>query len=244
MSPRRDDSVRLRPVRAVWFAVSVTMTMLAVVAATGLLPTPSIAAASASHHGSDAEADEGVSQSPDPDQSPGQDQRAGRTPRPPVLNFAGAAGTSVAPAATGDGSTPAVDPAPPADSGSGRRVVFDLSAQRVWLVGAREAVRSTYLVSGSVTDNLGAGSYEVYSRSEHATSYDYSSTMRWMVRFTQGRVAAIGFHAIPRDHDGEPVQTLRQLGTPTSHGCIRQRPRDAKALWDFAPVGTPVVVVA
>src|SRR4051794_16616702 len=56
-----------------------------------------------------------------------------------------------------------VDPkALPAGGGTGRRVVFSKSAQRVWLVDAKESVRSTYLVSGSVTDNLSPGSYRVY----------------------------------------------------------------------------------
>jgi lipoprotein-anchoring transpeptidase ErfK/SrfK len=138
----------------------------------------------------------------------------------------------------------APDPAPPDRSGTGHRVVFDLSEQRVWLVRSGDSVRSTYLVSGSIYDNLQPGHYRVYSRSEYATSYDYTSTMRWMVRFTEGATAAIGFHSIPRDSFGDPVQTWRQLGTPQSHGCIRQRPADAKALWQFAPIGTPVVVVA
>jgi lipoprotein-anchoring transpeptidase ErfK/SrfK len=40
------------------------------------------------------------------------------------------------------------------------------------------------------------------------------------------------------------VQTKAQLGTPQSHGCIRQKESDAKALWAFAPIGTTVVVVA
>ena len=122
--------------------------------------------------------------------------------------------------------------------------MFDLSDQRVWLVRDDESVRSTYLVSGSVMDNLDAGRYHVYSRSERATSFDYTSTMRWMVRFTEGATSAIGFHAIPRDGNGRAVQSVAELGTPQSHGCIRQRPRDAKVLWDFAPIGTPVVVVA
>jgi lipoprotein-anchoring transpeptidase ErfK/SrfK len=68
--------------------------------------------------------------------------------------------------------------------------------------------------------------------------------MRWFVRFTTGdQGAAIGFHDIPVD-DGRPVQTVAQLGTPQSHGCIRQRTADAVALWEFAPVGTTVVVTA
>jgi lipoprotein-anchoring transpeptidase ErfK/SrfK len=41
---------------------------------------------------------------------------------------------------------------------------------------------------------------------------------------------------------GERLQTTAELGTPLSHGCIRQARPDAKALWRFAPVGTTVVV--
>ncbi len=130
----------------------------------------------------------------------------------------------------------------PAHSGKGRRVVFDTAAQRVWLVGVRGGVRRTYPVSGSVTDNLPAGSYEVYSRSEQAWGIDDSGTMRFMVRFAHGEHAAIGFHDIPVK-DGRLVQTRDELGSPRSHGCIRQWRPDAKALWRFAPVGTPVVVV-
>ncbi len=131
----------------------------------------------------------------------------------------------------------------PTDSGSGRRVVFSEERQRVWLVGADDQVRRTYLVSGSVSDNLDPGTYSVYSRSTNAVGIDDSGTMRWFVRFTQGDSgAAIGFHDIPID-DGERVQTVGELGTPTSHGCIRQRTVDARAMWEFAPLGTTVVVV-
>ena len=131
----------------------------------------------------------------------------------------------------------------PVDSGEGRRIVFDLSAQRVWLVGGGGVVRRTYPVSGSVTDNLKPGTYEVYSRSKHAWGVDDSGTMKYMVRFAHGHNAAIGFHDIPVK-DGEKLQTFDDLGTPQSHGCIRQWRPDAKALWRFAPVGTTVVVVA
>lgn len=139
----------------------------------------------------------------------------------------------------------AADPEPgvPAGSGTGRRVVFDMSDQRVWLVHRDESVRHTYLVSGSRVDNLDAGSYEVYSRSLHATGFTGATTMDYMVRFTAGERAAIGFHDIPRDAAGERVQGFDELGTATSAGCIRQRTVDARVLWRFAPVGTPVVVV-
>jgi hypothetical protein len=131
----------------------------------------------------------------------------------------------------------------PARSGAGRRIVFDLSGQRVWLVDRGGDVRSTYLVSGSLTDNLHPGSYKVYSRSRWAVGIDDSGVMQYFVRFTRGQNAAIGFHSIPTKN-GHALQTRADLGTPQSHGCIRQALPDAIRLWNFAPVGTKVVVTA
>ena len=135
-------------------------------------------------------------------------------------------------------------PAVPDASGSGRRVVFSQHLQRVWLLGGRDQVRRTYLVSGSVTDNLQPGTYSVYSRSRHAIGIGDTGTMEYFARFTQGPTgAAIGFHTIPTKN-GHPLQTVAQLGSPQSHGCIREWRPDAIALWRFAPNGTKVVVVA
>jgi lipoprotein-anchoring transpeptidase ErfK/SrfK len=131
----------------------------------------------------------------------------------------------------------------PARSGTGKRVVFSLAEQRIWLVRADGTVRSTYLASGSLTDNLEPGTYAVYSRSRHAIGIDDSGEMEYFVRFAHGKRAAIGFHSIPTK-DGKLLQTVDELGTPTSHGCIRQETRDARRLWNFAPVDTTVVVTA
>ncbi len=126
-----------------------------------------------------------------------------------------------------------------------------MSDQRVWLVdpddsgddsGADDVAR-TYLVSGSLTNNLSPGTFAVYSRSRWAVGIDDSGVMEYFVRFTRGANAAIGFHSIPTKN-GRLLQTVDQLGTPQSHGCIRQEKTDAKRLWAFAPVGTKVVVTA
>lgn len=147
-----------------------------------------------------------------------------------------------------DGGTPARNakrtPLLPDESGDGRRVVYSESEQRVWLVKDDEKVTRSYSVSGSIYDNLEPGTYEVYSRSEEAMGIDGSGTMRYFVRFTEGdNGAAIGFHDIPV-LNGVPLQTTEELGTPTSHGCVRQRRSDAIALWEFADIGTTVVVTA
>jgi len=147
------------------------------------------------------------------------------------------------PAPTTAAPAPA-DPPPPAGSGTGRRIVFDQSDQRVWLVEQDGTVDRTYLVSGSKHDNLQPGTYRVQSRQRHAVSFDHSGTMEYFVRFATGRSAPIGFHSIPVFNNGEPEQTVEQLGTPLSAGCVRQKKSDAKHLWDWAPDGTTVVVTA
>jgi len=83
----------------------------------------------------------------------------------------------------------------------------------------------------------------VYSRSRWAVGISDSGVMQYFVRFAHGPNAAIGFHSIPTKN-GTPLQTIAQLGTPQSHGCIRQKLADAVRMWDFAGVGTDVVVVA
>ncbi len=218
---RPERPVRPRYGRIAAFAGSVVVTVTTVLAGTGVLPdggTPSYA-------------------------SPrGQETGNGGGE---VSLAADAVGGPAAPDPVGSSPTDArATPTPvPADSGEGRRVVFDMGDQRVWLVRADGSVKRSYLVSGSLYDNLDAGVYEVYSRSEHAAGIDDSGTMRYMVRFAHGDRAAIGFHDIPVD-DGRLVQTRAELGTPLSHGCIRQWRPDARALWRFAPVGTTVVVTA
>ena len=133
----------------------------------------------------------------------------------------------------------------PADSGSGKRVVYAIDAQRVWLVGASGNIQRTYLVSGGKDAALlKSGTYQVTSMSRHAVAYNHKSTMNYMVRFASGRHAPIGFHDVPARDDGSLVQSRSQLGTPLSSGCIRQWISDARAMWEFVRVDTTVVVTA
>jgi hypothetical protein len=127
----------------------------------------------------------------------------------------------------------------PGGSGAGRRIVYSVTGQRVWLIEAGGAVVRTYRVSGRAGTPR-QGTYSVFSKSTTASSG--SVTMRYMVRFAHGQRLAIGFHTIPRTSSGKPIQSLSELGSYRSHGCVRQADADALALWNFAPLGTTVVV--
>jgi lipoprotein-anchoring transpeptidase ErfK/SrfK len=232
VSKHRQTRVRPRYGRLATAFASVAVTAVALLGGTGVLPTGSGGApAQASNQ---LAAQDLAPQASTPAPQPKQEK--------PARKGAGGVGTSA------DASESKVDPkldtALPADSGTGKRVVFSQSRQRVWLVSDGSEVQRTYPVSGSIYDNLHPGTFQVYSRSEDAWGVDDSGTMKYFVRFTQGDTgAAIGFHDIPIK-DGQLVQSESQLGTPLSHGCIRQRRADAIALWEFAPLGTTVVVTA
>lgn len=137
---------------------------------------------------------------------------------------------------------PAPWPKAPANSGDGKRIVYGNSAHRVWMVDSHDLVVDTYLVSGKA-GTPAPGSYSVYSKSENAWAGYDGITMKWMVRFAHGERLAIGFHSIPRDAEGRPLQTEAQLGTYRSSGCIRQADHKAQALYAWAPIGTRVVVL-
>jgi hypothetical protein len=134
----------------------------------------------------------------------------------------------------------------PDNSGEGRRIVYAKQAQRVWLVEADGTVSKTHRVSGRLTWNQPRpGTYSVFSRSSFTCNIKNPAICwRFMVRFTKGPEGDnIGFHEIP-NNNGRPVQSVAQLGTPLSGGCVRQATSDAIVVWDWAPVGTKVVVLA
>jgi lipoprotein-anchoring transpeptidase ErfK/SrfK len=140
-------------------------------------------------------------------------------------------------------AAPTAFPELPEGSGAGRRVVYSNSAQRVWLVGDDGVAFDSWLVSGR-RGVPRPGVYSVYSRSPVSTAHNGSVSMQYMVRFANGRTLAIGFHSIPVTRGGRMIQKLEQLGTFRSSGCVRQRVEDAAKMWDFAAIGTPVVVIA
>ncbi len=132
----------------------------------------------------------------------------------------------------------------PANSGSGRRLVYDRSGQRIWAIGDDNVVIRSWLISGSKYDNETPGTHAVYSRSDVSTAWNGKAYLYKMVRWLKTDIGAIGFHALPiHVEDNSPYQTDAELGTRLSGGCQRQANLDADFTWDFAQVGTPIVVI-
>ena len=99
---------------------------------------------------------------------------------------------------------------------------------------------ASYTVSGR-RNYPSTGTYKVFRR----INPGWSKTLRlpYFVGFTYGTTTDVGFHGIPLEHDGTPIQSDAQLGSYRSHGCVRQNQWAAKLMWDWATMGTTVVVI-
>ena len=114
----------------------------------------------------------------------------------------------------------------------------------LWVVDSSGQVVRDYPVTGR-PGWPHPGVYAVFSKALSTASPKYHVTFDYMVRFAHGNELNIGFHDIPRlMGSGERIQSESQLGAPIGHGgCVRQRTVDAKWLYGWATVGTPVVVL-
>lgn len=131
----------------------------------------------------------------------------------------------------------------PAKSGSGRRVVYKNSLQWIWVIDSQNNIVRVMPVSGR-RGVPSVGTYKVNSQSLRSYSLDYEGV--WfnnMTRFALGPEGGnIGFHAIPTKN-GKPLQTVEQLGSFQGSGCLRLLPADAKFIFEFAKIGTTIVVL-
>jgi hypothetical protein len=172
---------------------------------------------------------------------PGDDAFIVRTPEPPPGSY-DSMGFELSPVASSGADAPPLPDG--ADQASGKRIVYERGGQRVWAIDADENVVRSYLVSGSQFANEQPGVFEVYSKSEVATGWNFEADLPLMVRYQKTDRGNIGFHQIPiKKADGSTYQTIDQLGDRLSGGCQRQHPLDAQFMWYFSNVGTTVVVV-
>ncbi|BFO14553.1 hypothetical protein SHKM778_09410 [Streptomyces sp. KM77-8] len=112
--------------------------------------------------------------------------------------------------------------------------MYALDKDRVWLVGENGTVRRTFGVSPSTVDPR-PGTYRVTSRSGSVTGSD-GVQIEHVVRFASAEGTTIGFSAAV---DG----SAPQLDPEERTGGIRETRADGKAMWKFATIGRPVVVV-
>ncbi|MFI1763823.1 hypothetical protein ACH41H_17470 [Streptomyces sp. NPDC020800] len=153
---------------------------------------------------------------------------------PPGL--AGRPGTNASPSAAAtkaprDRSSPG---ALPNASGTGERVVYSVDDDRVWLVDERGRVQRSFGVHPGTVDPP-PGKYWVTSRTHAATGTD-GIPVEHVVRFTTIDGVTIGFSAAVGTGSGWAAESVKT-------GGIRETRANGDAMWRFATIGVPVMVI-
>lgn len=84
-----------------------------------------------------------------------------------------------------------------------------------------------------------SGAHQIYNKAPRAYSKAYGLYMpNWMAIVPDGK---FGIHELP-EWPGGYKEGANHLGIPVSHGCMRLGVGPAKIVYDWADIGTPVIV--
>lgn len=123
-------------------------------------------------------------------------------------------------------------------TGSDHWVEVDLSEQKTYLYLGSDRVAAFTISSGIAKYPTVTGEFAVRAKvlkqtmtggSRATGDYYYTPNITWVSYFH-------------KDYAFHTAYWHNNFGNPMSHGCINMRAADAKALYDFAPIGTRVIV--
>ncbi|WP_340378141.1 L,D-transpeptidase [Streptomyces sp. SS7] len=165
--------------------------------------------------------------------------QAERGPHPTAAVGRPSASASAAPGAKAS-ATPKASASPaatgvPEASGSGRRIVYDLSDHRVWLVDADDTARRTFTVWPGTVAPV-PGTYTISVRKDATTGSD-GVAIEHIIYFSVVSGVNIAFSNAVDGASPPPAAADAQTGG------IRMPKADGAALWAFGDLGTKVRVV-
>jgi LysM repeat protein len=131
--------------------------------------------------------------------------------------------------------------APPA-GGSGQRIVVDLSAQRMYVYYNGELVWNWVVSTGRAGQGTAIGHWKVLNKIPNAWASTWSLKMPYWLGIYWAGSLQNGIHALPIMSNGQTLWA-GYLGTPASFGCIILSTENARTLYNWAAIGTPVDVV-
>ncbi len=119
-----------------------------------------------------------------------------------------------------------------------KSIAIHLKAQTLDMQVAGIPIRSFRISSGKATMPTPVGMFAIRNKIPKAWSRSAGLWMPyWMAFDYRGR----GLHELPIWPGGKR-EGANHLGIPVSHGCVRLGIGPAKELYDWSPIGTPVII--
>jgi lipoprotein-anchoring transpeptidase ErfK/SrfK len=121
----------------------------------------------------------------------------------------------------------------------GKYIDINLSAQILSIFEAGKLLDSYMVSTGKRGMETPKGTWAIANKTPRAWSKEYGLFMPyWMAIMPSGKV---GIHELP-EWPGGYKEGAAHLGIPVSHGCVRLGIGPAKRVYDWADIGTPVIV--
>ena len=121
----------------------------------------------------------------------------------------------------------------------GKYIDINLNSQIMTIFENGTVLDSYVISSGKKGMETPKGSFKIENKAPRPWSKAYGLFMpNWMAIVASGK---IGIHELP-EWPGGYKEGQNHLGTPVSHGCVRLGVGASKKVYDWAEIGTPVVV--
>ena len=129
-----------------------------------------------------------------------------------------------------------------AATGGAKRIVVDLSAQRMYVYQNGQLLWNWVVSTGRPGQATAVGHWKVLNKIPNAYAYTWNlQRPYWLGIYWAGSLQN-GIHALPIQANGQRLWA-GYLGQRVSFGCIILGTQNAKTLYNWATVGTPVDVV-
>jgi len=133
-------------------------------------------------------------------------------------------------------------PAPGTSGYSGaKKIVISISQQHLWAYNGDRVVYSFVASTGLATSPTKPGTFQVLDKIPNAYASTWNLQMPYWLGIYHVGSMENGIHALPILSNGQRLWS-GYLGRPVSFGCIVLGTQAAHQLYDWADIGTPVVI--
>lgn len=120
----------------------------------------------------------------------------------------------------------------------GKYIEIDLAQQMLYCIEGNNLVSSHRVSTGKWSMPTPRGEYTINNKTGRAYSATYDLYMPYWMSFIGSEY---GIHELPEWADGTK-EGQSHIGTPVSHGCVRLGVGSAAEVYNWANVGTPVII--
>ena len=137
-------------------------------------------------------------------------------------------------------SQPTTASIPAGPTGKGKEIQIDISEQHLYAYQDKELVFSL-VVSTGIGDSTRIGTFKVLDKIPNAYSNSFNIWMPYWLGIYYSGTLENGIHGLPLLMNGVELWG-NLLGKPATYGCIESRTNEAKKLYEWAEIGTPVII--